>query len=565
MHAAELDADGALSRWMRARAGAFRTIAERGTYLDREDVDRLMGLSLPGVDELVGLLELRRISGGGTWDTVVVDTAPTGHTLRLLETPEVLGRIAEVLDAMQAKHRVLASTFAGAYGGDAADATIEEIARDGAELRDLLRDRTRCGITWDTLPEPMAVAESVRAVEALARRGVVVERLLVNRVTPRPERRCSACTPRVLVERAAIASAKKSLGGIPMATVSSAADEPRGVAALRRLGTSEAPRAASPRVEASRPRAEGSTRWPPSERLLLFGGKGGVGKTTCAAATAVALSRSRKKVLLLSTDPAHSVGDVLGASIGDEMRRVPGARGLHARELDADAAFAAERARYRDAVDDLFRALVRSPGIDVSYDRAVMEDLIDIAPPGIDEVFAVATLVEELHRDWDAIVVDTAPTGHTLRLLAMPHAAREWVHAILALLLKYERVLGLGELASDLLGFSRRLGALEEVLRDPKQTAFIPVTRAAELPRLETERLLRALSRARIPTGPLVVDAVTRGECARCRAAAAVEAAELAKLSPLARRRAVFLAPATYPPPLGAAPLARWARLWVPL
>src|ERR1700757_2860519 len=98
-----------------------------------------------------------------------------------------------------------------------------------------------------------------------------------------------------------------------------------------------------------------------------------------------------------------------------------------------------------------------------------MEDLLDLAPPGIDEIFAIVSLVDALEpatkarrrAPWDTVVVDTAPTGHTLRLLRMPSIAREWTHALLGVLLKYRRVLGLGELASDVLAFARRLRALE--------------------------------------------------------------------------------------------------------
>jgi len=105
LFAAEMDADRALGRWLRSRERSFRAIAARGTYLDDEDIDSLFRLSLPGVDELVALLELQRLSRG--FEEVVVDTAPTGHTLRLLETPQTLARLAQVLDDLQAKHRAL--------------------------------------------------------------------------------------------------------------------------------------------------------------------------------------------------------------------------------------------------------------------------------------------------------------------------------------------------------------------------------------------------------------------------------------------------------------------------
>jgi arsenite-transporting ATPase len=248
---------------------------------------------------------------------------------------------------------------------------------------------------------------------------------------------------------------------------------------------------------------------------------------------------------------------------------------LYAREIDAGAAFETERQRYHDAIDEIFGAMMPNSQMDASYDRVVMEDLIDLAPSGIDEVFAIVRLVDALEPDearkaWDAIVIDTAPTGHTLRLLAMPRIAREWAHALLGILLKYRRILGLGELASDVLTFARKLRALEGLLRDESCTSFVAVTRPAELPRRETERLLARLARMRVPCPAVVVDAMTAGTCLRCQQAKARESVELRALARFAlrarssatRARAILVAPAMYPPPHGAAALARWAEQW---
>ncbi len=105
LHAAELDADAALARFVKARRGQLARILSRGTYLDDDDIESLLRLALPGVDELIGLLELTRLGGARAYDEVVVDTAPTGHTLRLLAMPRTLERMAEVLDDLQAKYR----------------------------------------------------------------------------------------------------------------------------------------------------------------------------------------------------------------------------------------------------------------------------------------------------------------------------------------------------------------------------------------------------------------------------------------------------------------------------
>jgi len=186
--AVELDADRALERWIAARRRALRTIGDRGTYLDEEDVDRLLGLSLPGVDELIGLIELHRLAVGRSHDEVVVDTAPTGHTLRLLAMPETLARIAGVLGDMLAKHRFLGESLAGVHRGDAADALVAEIDAEARALHALLRDRERTSFTWVLLPEPVALAETLDGVRALDAAGIVVdEAKTVTRTRPPPK------------------------------------------------------------------------------------------------------------------------------------------------------------------------------------------------------------------------------------------------------------------------------------------------------------------------------------------------------------------------------------------
>jgi len=301
-----------------------------------------------------------------------------------------------------------------------------------------------------------------------------------------------------------------------------------------------------------------------------------VGKTSCAAAVALALAErpAGGDILLLSTDPAPSLADALATPVGDEPRPVPGVPRLHARELDADRALAARRARYRDAVDELFTALRGSSRFDLAFDRAVVRDLIDLAPPGLDELFGILTVIEALFPDaggtpaYDTVVLDTAPTGHALRLLELPGAVLEWVHTLMAILLKYRKVIGLGgELGLDLVAISRGLKRLVALLADPASTRMVAVTRAAELPRLETRRLLRGARRLAIPVGAVVVNALTPPGCARCRRAATTERRALATLrrecrSPARRRCAIIVTPAVAPPPRGRDGLARWRACW---
>ncbi|HEX3553248.1 MAG TPA: ArsA-related P-loop ATPase, partial [Thermoanaerobaculia bacterium] len=161
---------------------------------------------------------------------------------------------------------------------------------------------------------------------------------------------------------------------------------------------------------------------------------------------------------------------------------------------------------------------------------------------------------EEDEPAHDLVIVDTAPTGHALRLLEMPELALSWDRFLLALLLKYREAVGLGDLAAGLVDLSRSLKRLQALLRDPGRARFVVVTRAAELPRRETVRLLGALKRLKIAVPAVVVNAMPPSGYGE---------AKSSRLSRLVRGRcAIIEAPATFPPPRGAQDLAAWAQEW---
>lgn len=580
----EIDAPPVLRRWISERRPSLEKIALQGTWLDRDDVNRLLSLSLPGIDEVAALLELSRLSRYRRYDLVVVDTAPTGHTLRMLSMPETLWGIARVFDAMREKHRVMVDALRGSFVPGEEDALITELAAEARGLAELLRDQRRTRVSWVTLPEPMAIAETLDALAELERREIAVREIVVNHMTPKRRGGCAHCDARRAFESAAL---RDFPSGRTTMHVLASGDEPRGLTALRRIGkqlSKSAPRAGA--AKAGRTKAGGRTKVlrysyvdpvaqdfspacvPPSVRLLLFGGKGGVGKTTCAAATAIdiAARHSDRRVLLISTDPAHSLGDALGMQLSHEATSVRGASAnLAARELDPSRVADEVRRKYAAAVDELFTRVGASGPFDATYDRSVLRGLIDLAPPGLDELAAIVEIAEAIAGDsprWDLAVIDTAPTGHALRLLELPSLIHDWTKALMSILLKYQPVTGLGELGALLLKLSRGLGALRELLVDSSRTHFIVITRAATLPRAETERLVARLDALHIHVPVVVVNAVGRGTCAPCRKAAAAEQREIARLrrTTVSPQRPLFLAATEIPPPRGAVSLRRWRR-----
>ena len=157
-------------------------------------------------------------------------------------------------------------------------------------------------------------------------------------------------------------------------------------------------------------------------RTILYTGKGGVGKTSVAAATARRCAATGLRTLVLSTDPAHSLADVLEAEVGSVAAPVDGPAGaLWAQQVDAGA----ELERNWSAVQAWLGALLREKGVG----RIAAEELT--VPPGSDELFSLLQL--KAHREsgrWDVVIVDCAPTGETLRLLSFPDVARWWLDKV---------------------------------------------------------------------------------------------------------------------------------------
>lgn len=469
----EIDAEGRARTWLESVRRPIAELIDLGTYLDLEDVAALLDRSMPGMDELMGALRLVELARA-TDERIVVDTAPTGHLLRMLDSGDVLDGWSRALAAMADKAGAVAVGLTGRrvrFGGE------EVIARLRAEVDELRTDVLESAdFVLVTRSGGVVAAETRRLELALGRRR---------------------CKVRAIVGVDVGTEVRSDTAGVTLSIPWRR--ETTGCEALRSWG--EAGTAPPPALEGAAGRGgTGSAVLEPlgNRELYLFAGKGGVGKSTCAAAFALALGAERD-VLLLGTDPAGSLGDVLGVAVS--RGETPCAPRVVARELDAEAELEAFRQRHRDRIRAVFGRL--GLGDSAALDRRVLESVIELAPSGIDEIFALDAIMEGV-TGLRVLVVDTAPTGHLLRLLAMPDLARSWSRAVLKVLLKYRSALGLDDSATQLLGFVRRVEDLIRLLRDPVRVGAVVVTLDERLPSRETGRLARSLQAAGVPLAAVV-------------------------------------------------------------
>ncbi len=187
----EPDARSQLAAFQAEHRQKIRDIALRGTLLDESDLGRLLNLSLPGLDELMALLMIARTVEAREYDTLVVDTAPTGHTLRLLAMPELLGHWLGALDALLAKHRFMKKRFNGTFQADELDGFLADWTAALGRFKALLQDPGRCRFVPVMLAEEMVVRETATLLKELKRLQVPVTEMVINRLYP--ESTCPVC------------------------------------------------------------------------------------------------------------------------------------------------------------------------------------------------------------------------------------------------------------------------------------------------------------------------------------------------------------------------------------
>lgn len=179
-----LNAQSLYDRFLEHNLPGFLELGDRGTYLDREELRRFFELSLPGVDELMAWSRIGELAEEHADAVVVVDTAPTGHTLRMLSSGEHFAQLGRALDAMQEKHRNIVRQLTRRESHDAMDAFIERFEADAQRRRDLLRSGAFVAVA---LSEPLVIEQTKRQIAEISD----VPFVILNRTAPDCD--CARC------------------------------------------------------------------------------------------------------------------------------------------------------------------------------------------------------------------------------------------------------------------------------------------------------------------------------------------------------------------------------------
>ena len=247
----------------------------------------------------------------------------------------------------------------------------------------------------------------------------------------------------------------------------------------------------------------------PDLQFILFGGKGGSGKTTSAAAAALHLSKMKpqKKILVISIDPAHSLGDSFDLIIGNKITPIAG--NIWGYEIDAEKLLK----KYKAENGAIIKKMAERGTF---FDQEDIENFFVMSMPGLDEVMAIIKIANILNsREYDVIILDTAPTGHTTVFLSLPEKMLKWVEVADMMMEKHRYMARrlVGKYVKDecdefLESQKNDVSKVKKLLTDSKTTEFVPVTIPEPMSIYEIERLVQLLENTRIPVSSVIANRI---------------------------------------------------------
>lgn len=523
----ETDAAALLAEYKARYGDTIKKIAERATYFDKQDIESFFDLSLPGLDEVMAIVRIADLLKSGEYDLIILDTAPTGHTKVLLSLPLRMEQWTDLADMLMEKYRYMVKAMTGRYIKDECDAYIEGQRNDLKRVRALLTDVTTTEFVPVTIPQPMSIFEVEKLVQVLLKDGISVKNVIVNQVMEAKD--CLFCGLSEQRQQSYLQDLDKRFASFNLVKAPLFPHQIRGQQRLMEYARvifegadySTPDQAATPRPAIQIERKKPSHLSLQERSFIIFGGKGGVGKSVIAAASALHLAKTRpgQKVLIFSTDPAHSLSDAFDAGIGNKVTKIGGTENLFALEIEGNELLEEFKRELKDDIEEAFEKFLGG-GMDMKFDREILQELFSMTPPGLDELMALRKIVGLLKGgSYDLFIMDSAASGHLIRFMELPHLVKDWLNAAFKLLIKYK---GTGmarfyDASEHLLELSRGIKEIIGILSDLQRAEFVMITIPEAMAISEAEDLSQSLNNLKIPSSNLIVNMVVPStRCSFC-------------------------------------------------
>jgi arsenite/tail-anchored protein-transporting ATPase len=518
---------------------AITNLVEQGTFLSKSEIDSFLETTLPGLAEVSALLTISDLIESGRFDEIVVDTAPIGHTLQLFRIPTQLARFLQFLELSSKRDEVLAQHF----GGSAAIRRPRVLDQWEAVLKSLRAalSSKQSRLVMVTSVEKFSLEESSRTARMLEEdTDAEIAQVVLNRVVSHGGS-CKRCQKRASEYASALKFVERRFPNADILAGEDPGAPITGAQNLRLFGEhvfDDKPlRLRDARPKRTAPVKFEAAEWPVTKtQLTLTVGKGGVGKTTISGGLAYARRQRHphENLLICSTDPAPSLDDLFGQKVGPQAKSVLGDKHFAAVEVDSTAEFLAWSRKVKRIISESLEMERGGVHVELSFEHEMISALLDIVPPGVDEIFAVFKLLDFIETRKLALVIDMAPTGHALELLRTPERLVVWTRLLLKSLAEHRTLPLAQDLAVEVASISQRARELAALLKDKQSASVFVVMLPEPLPDRQTGRLLESLRHLKLQPRAVFVNRVLAGNeprsCARCNLARSWQLATLSRL-----------------------------------